>query len=110
LEKKRKKGNFLLMTYEFERDSNGFEGNSNRGIEGKMKREFSFYEFMTQRIREGFEGVRENYSYRIEGDFCYEFVISKLLGGQLKPNSRTWALSYKQSKCMQLFVSELDSG
>jgi hypothetical protein len=25
LEKKRKKGNFLLMTYEFERDSNGFE-------------------------------------------------------------------------------------
>jgi hypothetical protein len=54
------------MTYEFERDSNGFEG------------------------------VRENYSYRIEGDFCYGFVLSKLPTGQLKTNSRTRALSYNQ--------------
>jgi hypothetical protein len=26
------------MTYEFERDSNGFEGNSNRGIEGQNEK------------------------------------------------------------------------
>jgi hypothetical protein len=74
----------------------GLKGIQIEELSGKMKREFSFYEFMTQRIREGFEGVRENYSYRIEGDFCYGFVLSKLLAGQLKTNSRTWALSYNQ--------------
>jgi hypothetical protein len=54
-------------------------------LRGKRTWDFSFYEFMTQRIREGFERVRENYPYRIEGIFATDLCSPNSQQDNSKP-------------------------